>query len=619
MKRAAFLSFDWNYVIMSEYYEGMKAYLDEHAGTQLVIFNAFGSYASYQYEEGACEIFSLCDPEDYDGFIIQGNRAWPPEMRQRVADEILALHKPVVSINYELKGTHYVGTDNYQAMYGLVHKVLAEKSCKRPAFVNGLATSVEARARAKAYRDACAMCFIEEPRFYQANWEMEEGAKAALKMLEDRDNLPDVIFCANDDLAVGVQETLQEHGVRVPEDVKVSGFDNREISLKASPRITTVDRDYHTVGRTAMEALDALMDGELQPMRITSPARYIFSESCGFQSEAESIDSLAESLYSIDFALKHFYEVLTNFQPAVLNADTLNDILRECERYFPEVRCPNVYLMLNDEYLEHDAAHAVTAYGAVSLLVAHSGAGVRACCDDSHVYLRFPTRELLPQEVPMSQPVHMVFPLRQGTTCLGFFVTEGVSPILRYGFLTIILTLLAGSIESVRKKEMLQRVNSRLDELYVRDQLTGLFNRFGLDRFGVIAYEHLLRDFDGAQFIFVDVDNMKQINDVYGHEAGDRALQDTADIINHAIKDENAFAMRYGGDEFLLICRRDITDKLQAELERLKRGVHRSFDLSLSIGAFQVLRSDHYTVQEAIERADARMYEIKKARKTLRP
>ena len=164
MKRAAFLSFDWNYVIMSEYYEGMKAYLDEHAGTQLVIFNAFGSYASYQYEEGACEIFSLCDPEDYDGFIIQGNRAWPPEMRQRVADEILALHKPVVSINYELKGTHYVGTDNYQAMYGLVHKVLVEKSCKRPAFVNGLATSVEARARAKAYRDACAMCFIEEPR-----------------------------------------------------------------------------------------------------------------------------------------------------------------------------------------------------------------------------------------------------------------------------------------------------------------------------------------------------------------------------------------------------------------------------------------------------------------------
>ena len=221
----------------------------------------------------------------------------------------------------------------------------------------------------------------------------------------------------------------------------------------------------------------------------------------------------------------------------------------------------------------------------------------------------------LPAAVPRDEPLYMVFPLRHNATCIGALVTEGVSPLLGYGFLTIALALLSASIESVRKKEILQSVNSKLDDLYVHDQLTGLFNRFGLERFGKIVYEHLLRDFEEAQFIFVDVDNMKVINDTCGHEVGDQALVDTADIIRGAIKHENAFAMRYGGDEFLIISRRNLIDKLEHEQALLKEHSVRPYELNLSMGACRVLESEGCSIDEAIQRADALMYEIKKAHK----
>lgn len=615
MKKTAFFSFDWNYSIVSEFYRGAQRCVSEHEDVQLTIFNAFGRYNNFSPEEGAFEIFSLCSREEYDGFLIQGNRAWPPGMRQKLVDELAGMGKPVISLNYELNHAGYAGTDNYAAEYGLVSKVLRDQKCIRPAFVNGLQSSAEAGMRKQAFLDACREAGFENPLCLQASWEMEEGIRAAEKLLEDREHLPDIIFCCNDDLAVGVQETLQKNGIRIPEDVRITGFDNREISLRAVPRITTVDRDYEMIGYTAMSALIRRMDGEDIPDRIWSPVQYILSDSCGYGTEPDSGDRMNAAYYSMNSALKQFYEMLSGFQPAVLSAETLSDILHECEQYFPQMGCRNVYLVMNDEYLDYEVTRRNTGYGLKGALAAHWGDSVPAEYDYRHIYERFEIRDLLPPCAPEGRQVYMVFPLRQNTTCIGYVLTDGVSPVQQYGFLSIILTLVSSAIESVRKKEILQKINSRLDDLYVHDQLTGLFNRFGLDRFGRIAYEHLLRDFEEAQFIFVDVDGMKTINDVYGHDAGDQALRDTADIIVRATSDENAFAMRWGGDEFLLICRRNLIPKLEQELMILRRGTSREFDLSLSMGAFRVRAEDRLSVNEAIDRADEKMYEMKNARK----
>lgn len=618
MRKTAFLSFDWDYEITSLFYKGMEEYLSTQRDVQLVIFNAFAAYDSYEPEQGSFEVFSLCDIDQYDGYIIQGNRLWPPDLRQAFADAIRAEDKPIVSISYELDGACYVGTDNYVAMRGLVERVLTDHHCTKAAYVNGLATSLEAQDRARGFKDACVALGVTDARFYQASWQMEEGIKAAHEMLERPDDLPEVVFCCNDLLAVGIQRTMAEHGVRVPEDVMVTGFDNREIVGTVTPRVASVDRDYATTGRTAMQTLIRLMDGE-QLTHVASPVRYVLTRSCGYPDAPEESEAVSMAHMQTTYqALTHFFRLFRRFQPAVLEASSLEQILSEGEHFLRDIGCSHVYVSINDDYLKYDATRTTATYGTTSTLRVRCDTEVKISSEEEQDYKRFVTKSLLPADEPMDAPVYMVFPLRYDTNCIGTLVTEGVSPILQYGFITIILKLLSSAIENMRKKEVLRNLNLRLDNLYVHDQLTGLFNRFGLQRFGGLAYDHLLRDFALAVFIFVDIDSMKQINDVYGHEIGDLAIRDTADIIQRSMRNENAFAMRYGGDEFLLICRYNIIPKIEGELEHHKRTNSRPYDLGLSMGAYEVRASDHRSMEEAIELADERMYQVKRKRKGLK-
>ena len=613
MRRVAFLSYDWDYEIVSRYYLGMEERLKDVRDTQVVIFSGFAHYYdNVEPEHCSFEVFDLCDIADFDGIIVQGNSPWPPRLRQDVVDRARALGRPVVSINYDLEDAVTVGTDNYRAEYGLVTRVLRDHGCASCAFVNGLASSVEAQDRARAYWDACAELGIEDARFYQANWLIEGGVDTARRLLAEAAPLPEVIFCCNDDLAVGMLETLQEAGVEIGCDTMVCGFDNREISMRTTPMITTVSRDYVTVAKTALDTLVSLMDGDEVPDHVASPVSYKLRGSSGYDGTYDT-ESLNE-LFTLDNSFKRFSEVLSHFHTVMLSAESLYDILEESERFAFMTECDNAFLTISGTYLDQTEGADLATYGSTSHLMAHAGSRGVGTCDDRHIYATFPARDILPAQV-MRETTYVVLPLRQDDVCIGTIVTEGVSPAMRHGHLQLFATLLAGTIEGAMRHRRLKEDNSRLDDLYVHDGLTGLYNRFGLDRRGEVAYRHLLRDFGEAYLTFVDVDDMKGINDGFGHEAGDRALYLAAQVIERACEDENAFTMRYGGDEFLIISRRDLAEKIASELALVKGDSRDDFRLDLSIGSTRIDRSEGVTLDEAIRMADARMYEAKRARR----
>lgn len=454
MKRIAFLSFDWDYDIVTEYYLGTQDYLKGRDDLQVVIFNAFGYYyASHRPKKSTFEIFSICDPDDFDGFLIQGNRTWPPALRQEFVDRAVALGKPVVSINYDLEGAHSVGTDNYQEEYKLVHRVLSDSGVTRAAFVNGLKTSVEAQDRAQAYRDACEKLGVIDARFYQANWQIEAGVVTANKILRKPNDLPEVVFCCNDDIAVGMLETLQSRGVSVPKDIMVTGFDNRDISRRTTPHITTVDRDYRGIIGTALNTIERLLEGEDFPRKVFSPAKHVLTESCGYQTQPDT--SKLEELAEVNERYKGFYEALNDFQSSVLDSDSLYSILENCERFAPQLDCGNMYLSLNDEYMSAKSLTDAQSFGPKSHLVACSQGAISSFCDQRHVYASYVTSALLPPEVSFSKAVYTVSPLRHGETCIGTLVTEGVPSIMSHGFLAFFITALSAALESVRRGELL--------------------------------------------------------------------------------------------------------------------------------------------------------------------
>ncbi len=77
----------------------------------------------------------------------------------------------------------------------------------------------------------------------------------------------DAVFAASDVLALGALAALKSHGLRVPEDVQVVGFDDIPAAAQASPALTTVRQDLDTAGRALVELLLAALDGQtIEPL-----------------------------------------------------------------------------------------------------------------------------------------------------------------------------------------------------------------------------------------------------------------------------------------------------------------------------------------------------------------
>lgn len=166
--------------------------------------------------------------------------------------------------------------------------------------------------------------------------------------------------------------------------------------------------------------------------------------------------------------------------------------------------------------------------------------------------------------------------------------------------------------------EMMFQFIQELNDAVIRDPLTSLYNRRFLE-------ERLPVDIITASMThlplsvcFIDLDNFKLINDLYGHETGDSSIRAISEVIRRNVQFGNAWAARYGGDEFILIF--PDTDEKQARLilERIQREVagiaikrkKAGPRLNISYG-IETMRETPMTAREMLRSADEKMYRVK--------
>jgi diguanylate cyclase (GGDEF)-like protein len=236
---------------------------------------------------------------------------------------------------------------------------------------------------------------------------------------------------------------------------------------------------------------------------------------------------------------------------------------------------------------------------------------------DKDDMIRFPTAGLLPEDIMEKEPFLMFYPLHYSTYSIGYIALNGICTAAKMNLHESILNFLEIAIENVRKKSLLHNLNDTLDDLYVHDALTGLYNRFGLTRFGQQRYDDFLASEGSVQVLFIDMDDMKSINDRFGHETGDAALKISARILQRTCSDD-AFIMRYGGDEFIIIDtgrNKRLSDGILAAVDEYNRTSGMPFSLGFSIGVVQTDDLKRLPMDDCIKEADSRMYKIKQKRK----
>src|SRR5919197_4822294 len=162
--------------------------------------------------------------------------------------------------------------------------------------------------------------------------------------------------------------------------------------------------------------------------------------------------------------------------------------------------------------------------------------------------------------------------------------------------------------------ERLAEQARELEQLMLMDELTGLFNRRGLQLFGEQALYRARREGIGVILLFLDLDGLKRINDTLGHGAGDEALRALASLIRNETR-ESDIAARIGGDEFAVLLFESGGSAAEAVVERLTRRAAEAreqhslpFDLSVSVGVCEVDPRMPGSVKDLLAHADRSMY-----------
>lgn len=162
----------------------------------------------------------------------------------------------------EPAGYPVVELDNRGAARALIQHLL-DLNLKRLAVITGPAHSPIVRDRLAGMKDALlgAGLTLAANAVVEGDFSMQSGHDAAERLLQQPERAQ-AIFCMNDEMAIGAMRCLRQHGLRVPQDIAIAGFDNIEFAAFTEPSLTTIDQPAEQLGRQAMRALYQLMRGE---------------------------------------------------------------------------------------------------------------------------------------------------------------------------------------------------------------------------------------------------------------------------------------------------------------------------------------------------------------------
>ena len=214
-----------------------------------------------------------------DGLILH-DRVLEPDQLDHLSRRV-----PIVTLaNVATQTTTNVRSDNISGMRDLAAHLLSDHGYRSIAYLAGLADSPDSLARGQTLAAEAAThgaLMMTGPQ-WQGNYYAAGGARVIERLFASGAALPRAIACANDQTALGVMYALAQHGVDVPGDVAVTGFDDIPMARHLRPQLTTVRQQIQQIGSSAFDVLHTMISGGTPAERdVLLPTRLIIRASCG--------------------------------------------------------------------------------------------------------------------------------------------------------------------------------------------------------------------------------------------------------------------------------------------------------------------------------------------------
>lgn len=583
------------------------------------------------YDEGEYNIYNLPDFHLLDGAILVNSTVGCEEVLEAMTHRIEDAKIPAVGIERDDANMFNICIDNRAAMREMVEHFVKVHGYTKINFVTGPMTNQEAWERLEAYKEVLREngIPIEEERIYYGDFLKVTGMAAMEYFLETQKELPQAVIAENDVMAMGIYDILEKHNIKVPQDITLAGFDDDYDAKFHVPSLSSVSRRQEDVGYTACEKV--LFNSKNLVGRLFIPTESHFRESCGCKEEhSEDYLTFRKNYYDRKRTSELYMEITQSMSADLVGVESFEQLRDYLRRYFLQIECEESYLFICDDFSDIDRNTDIYREDAIVSAYINKGYGEndqlllgydhQHFMDNSH----FGFNDLLQmvKESGKTGKVYAISPVHYGNQCFGYFVIcNSEFPYdnqLYYSWLTNI----GNAIETIRKQKLLQSMIEKLDSVWSFDTLTKLYNRSGFRKYGLRVWKEGMSK-QGILILFMDLDALKKVNDTYGHEEGDNYIRLFAGILKE-IKCHGDIIMRYGGDEFVYMA--PVSEKRTGEF--FKKQIHDAMDkhnkesglrykLDASIGCYVVAKESGMNLEQAIEEADLKMYEIKRKKKRI--
>lgn len=227
-------------------------------------------------------IFRLLGSEQIDGIILVLS-SLEVFYDEEAVEMMLKDYKdiPLVSISIHIEGAYSICLDNHHASKQLVEHCLGFHNYKKVAYVSGPLKNTEALARYETFQEVAKKYGINDYQFYEGDFMHDSGVEAAKVFAADPTNLPEVIIAANDVMASGVIMYLTQIGIKIPEQIAITGFDNIELASAFFPALTTVHQPVDKMTDIAFSHFEKVFHKiDVQDMTLIQ-GNLVIRESCG--------------------------------------------------------------------------------------------------------------------------------------------------------------------------------------------------------------------------------------------------------------------------------------------------------------------------------------------------
>jgi diguanylate cyclase (GGDEF)-like protein len=601
------------------------------------------SYGDVEQRGGTAEIFDLASSELVDGYLPVVGALSNFMGTAPVLDLLERLpRRPVVCIGMGLPGHASIAPAG-GGMEDLVHHLVVGHGVRRIAYIGGTSSNSDAAERYAGFLKVIVEHGIELPPGYVVEADFTAAsAQEQMRRILTLGDPPQAVVCANDTMALGVREVLVKHGLRIPEDVLLTGYDDIDECRTMVPPLTSVDASSYHIAFRAVEMLVEMLHGA--PVRQeTIPVSLVVRRSCGCRASASSMSlprlqveasnvpkpaMLREILSDKERSEEFLRRMDGTFDRADhAEIDHWEQVLLACAG--PEATPDAIRTVMQAHAIVSQARHGLDLRHRQELqqIMREEYLAMQMLFDDLSV-------ETLPSRLlekfrhfsdarlrillfnedlsPETSPDYGNRPFRlEIDTWTGTVRRPGPIPLLpeengnsRWGTLSIFLGTehygviqfrewvsneivlesfrmsLCMILSSAQKERRETLAREELRRISSRDELTGILNRRGLMEQGETLLRAARRSGSRIGVVLFDLDGLKGINDRWGHADGDLAIRSLARAMEDGFRQSDVVG-RLGGDEFAAITVLGDEGALDGAIDRVRRAlVRRSNELS---------------------------------------